>query len=303
MSIAKFYMAVESAEDSRAALGHVFSAAGDAMFTAEKRVNECFFLRGRGRTLNADLYSYVQSVNEVDEFDDHVETNMTDARLDILNKYLKSRIDNIENEYESENRATKNIQSLILDLKSVFSIIISQVQNMGELKDVLTPNIEEEPWLSNWDVSQLSIEPLVNFSLDDIKPTDKGDSKLIKLIRTKIETDRYRILDELIEYFKDKGREDIVEYIKVSTFNFINDTATNITNVHNLDNDAYNVINKARINYISRKKLDLKYTQELVGINASTYKKRSNRIKLELVDLGEELKTGNLNLMQDYLIN
>lgn len=303
MSIAKHYLSIEKADDARAALSFVFLAAGDAIFTAEKRVNENFFLRGRGRSLNTDLYSYVQSVHEVEELDDHVETNITDESLKILNQYIKTRIDLIEFEYESENRVTKNMQGLILDLKSVYSIIISQVQNLDELKDILTPNVDEEPWKTNWDVSHLVSEPLKNFSESEYQPSDKGDSKLINLIRTKVEYDRFKILDDLIEYFKTRNREDLIELIKVSTFKFISDSASNISNTYNLDLDAFNVINKARINYISRTKLDLKYTQELVGINASTYKKRSNKIKLELIDLGEELQTGNSNLMQDYLIN
>jgi hypothetical protein len=303
MSIAKHYMAVEESSDSRAALSYVFLAGGDAMFTAEKRVGECFFTRGRGRNLNTDLYSYVQSVTQVDEFDDHVEENLTDARLNILNKYLKSKIDQINNEFESEKRVTKNISGLILDLKSVYSIILSQVHNVDELKDVVTPNISEAPWTSNWEISQLMLPSLDNYTEQEIKPKDKGETKLIKLIKEKIEFDRYKILDNLINHFKEIDREDIIETIKLSKFKFINDTSNNIANIYNLNKTSYNIVNTARINYISKRKLDLKYSQELVGINASTYKKRSSRIKLEMIDLGEELKTGNLNLMQDYLIN
>ncbi len=278
-------------------------AGGDAIFTAEKRVGECFFTRGRGRNLNSDLYSYVQSVTEVDEFDDHVEENLTDARLNILNKYLRSKIEQINKEFESEKRVTKNISGLILDLKSVYSIILSQVHNIDELKDVITPNIDESPWKSEWNVSQLILPELVNYESSEIKIKDKGETKLIKLIKEKIEVDRYVILDKLISHFKEIDREDIIETIKLSKFKFINDTSNNIANIYNLNNESYTIVNSARINYISKRKLDLKYSQELIGINASTYKKRSSRIKLEMIDLGEELKTGNLNLMQDYLIN
>lgn len=303
MSLAKNYIGVETAEDSRAALSIVFYSAGDAIFTAEKRVNECFYTRGRGRNLNTDLYSYVQSVHEVDEFDDHVEEKLTDERVKILNKYLESKITSIEDEYESEKRVTKNITGLILDLKTVYSYMISQISNITELKDIVTPNIDEEPWLSNWAIDQLEVEPLKNYTEEEIRPSDKGENKLLKLIKNKIEHDRYQILDDLIEYFKSVKREDVVEAIKVNGFMFINDTASNITNSYNLDNADSHVVNAARINYIEKRKVDLKYSQELVGINASTYKKRSGRIKLEMIELGEELKEGNINLMQDYLIN
>ena len=62
------------------------------------------------------------------------------------------------------------------------------------------------------------------------------------------------------------------------------------------------VVNAARVTYISRRKIDLNYALELVNLPATTYKKRANKIKLEILDLGRELSEGTNNKMQEYLI-
>lgn len=305
MSISRHYSALDNAEDAQSALPYVFLATGDSVFTAEKRVGECFFTRGRGRKMDdSDLFSYVQSTEELDDYEDtKMESDITAERVKVINTYLEGKIAAIQGEYDSENRITKNIRGRILDLKAVYAYMLSKIDNPNDLKDFVSPNIEENPWALEWSLNHLELEPLYNFTLDEVRSIDKGETKLFKDIKDKISYDRYKILDDLIEYFKSVQREDLVDYIKVNSFKFISDSTSGISNSHNLSDEDFAVVNSARVMYISRRKIDLNYSLELVNLPATTYKKRSNKIKNELLDLGDELSDGVNNKMKDYLIS
>jgi hypothetical protein len=301
MSLARHYLAIDNAEDSRAALNFVFLANGDSVFTAEKRIAECFFTRGRGRSLNTDLFSY--ATESIDEDEDlHVETKFIEETNKILNKYLESKMEIIEEEFASTGKVTKNIKSILLDLKVAYSLILSK-SDLDGLSSLSLPDIDKPLWKELWEVDHLNILPLTNFSEDVVKPSERAESKLATMIRHRVRRDRYQVLDNLINYFTQIGRDDVVESIKVNEFQFINDTSTNISDKYKIELEGYQVINESRLQYISKIKIDLQYAQELIGIHASTYKKRSGNIKVELTELGEELKTGNLNSIQDYILN
>lgn len=301
MSLARNYLAVESAEDARAALNFVFLANGDAVFTADKRVAECFFTRGRGRSLNTDLFSYATVVEDEEE-DLQVESRIAEEVNKIFNKYLESKMDMIEDEFANTGRVTKNINSILFDLKVAYSLILSK-SDLDGLTTLSLPDLDKPLWKEIWTVDHLKVEPLDNFSDDVIKPSERVEAKLATMIRAKVRRDRYQVLDTMINYFTEIGREDVVESIKVNEFQFINDTSSNISDKYKIEQEGYQIINEARLQYISKIKVDLQYAQELIGIHASTYKKRSGNIKLELNELGEELKTGNLNTIQDYILN
>jgi hypothetical protein len=301
MSLARNYLAVESAEDARAALNFVFLANGDAVFTADKRIAECFFTRGRGRSLNTDLFSYATVVEDEEE-DLQVESRIAEEVNKIFNKYLESKMDIIEDEFANTGRVTKNINSILFDLKVAYSLILSK-SDLDGLTTLSLPDLDKPLWKEIWNVDHLKIEPLDNFSDDVIKPSERVEAKLATMIRAKVRRDRYQVLDTMINYFAEIGREDVVESIKVNEFQFINDTSSNISDKYKIEQEGYQIINEARLQYISKIKVDLQYAQELIGIHASTYKKRSGNIKLELNELGEELKTGNLNTIQDYILN
>lgn len=301
MSLAKHYVAIDNAEDARAALGSVFLANGDAIFTADKRIAECFFTRGRGRSLNMELYSYTSTSDESEE-DLHVEVKYLEEANKILNDYLESKIEMAEEEFSNIGRVTKNIMDIMYSLKVAYSLAISK-SDIDLLSNVSLPDIKKPLWSDIWSVSHLAIESLVHFSDEVIKPSEKPESELATLIRHKVRRDRYLILDELITYFESIDRGDIVEAIKVSEFQFINETSSSISDKYKVELEGYRVINEARIQYLSKVKVDLQYSQELIGIPASTYKKRIGAIKIELTDLGEELKQGNSNSMQDYILN
>lgn len=301
MSLARHYLAIDSSEDSRSALNFVFLANGDSVFTAEKRIAECFFTRGRGRSLNTDLFSYATTAEDEDE-DLHVEAKYAEETTKIINEYLESKMDIIEDEFAETGRVTKNIKSLLLDLKVAYSLILSK-SDLDGLSTLSLPDIEKPLWKELWEVDHLNVEPLTNFSEDVLKPSERSEPKLATLIRYKVRRDRYKVLDILINYFSQIGRDDVVESIKVNEFQFINDTSSSISDKYKIELEGYRVIDEARLQYISKIKIDLQYSQELIGIHSSTYKKRSGNIKLELTELGEELKTGNLNAMQDYILN
>lgn len=301
MSLARNYLAVESAEDARAALNFVFLANGDAVFTADKRIAECFFTRGRGRSLNTDLFSYATVVEDEEE-DLQVESRIAEEVNKIFNKYLESKMDMIEDEFANTGRVTKNINSILFDLKVAYSLILSK-SDLDGLTTLSLPDLDKPLWKEIWTVDHLKVEPLDNFSDDVIKPSERVEAKLATMIRAKVRRDRYQVLDTMINYFTEIGREDVVESIKVNEFQFINDTSSNISDKYKIEQEGYQIINEARLQYISKIKVDLQYAQELIGIHASTYKKRSGNIKLELNELGEELKTGNLNTIQDYILN
>jgi hypothetical protein len=301
MSLARNYLAVESAEDARAALNFVFLANGDAVFTADKRIAECFFTRGRGRSLNTDLFSYATVVEDEEE-DLQVESRIAEEVNKIFNKYLESKMDMIEDEFANTGRVTKNINSILFDLKVAYSLILSK-SDLDGLTTLSLPDLDKPLWKEIWNVDHLKIEPLDNFSDDVIKPSERVEAKLATMIRAKVRRDRYQVLDTMINYFAEIGREDVVESIKVNEFQFINDTSSNISDKYKIEQEGYQIINEARLQYISKIKVDLQYAQELIDIHASTYKKRSGNIKLELNELGEELKTGNLNTIQDYILN
>jgi hypothetical protein len=304
MSLVKYYTAIEKAEDAQAALPYLFQAAGDSTFTADKRVGECFFTRGRGRKMDPELFSPVQTSYEVGEDDLTEETVIEKEIISGLNSYLEGKIQVINDEYESEGRVTKSMRSLILDLKSIYAQILSRIAVIQDLKDFSSPLIDDEPWASEWTQDHLiNLKPLVNFSEKEIYSTDKGETKLLKNIKDKVSYDRYKILDNLIEYFKDVSRGDIAEYIMVNEFKFISDSSTSIIETHSLTEEDFHVVNAARVTFISRRKIDLNYALELVNIPSTTYKKRSGKIKLELLDLGEEIGNGTNNKMQDYLLD
>ena len=83
MSISRHYSAVDNADDAQSALPYVFLASGDSVFTAEKRVGECFFIRGRGRKMDAsEMFSYAQSSEELDDYEDtKIESDVTSERI------------------------------------------------------------------------------------------------------------------------------------------------------------------------------------------------------------------------------
>lgn len=305
MSLSRNYLAIENAEDAEAALSYLFTAAGDTAFTADKRVNECFYKRGRGRKMNPDLFSYVQTSDDVGEEDITEEIAITEERKKIINSYLERKIAAIEEEFEEQQRITKNMRGLILDLKSIYAYIFSKLDanDPNMFKDYVSPRIDVEPWVSQWSQDHLELESLNNYTKEEVYSKDKGETQLLKNIKNKISYDRYRILDELIEYFKKVSRGDIVEYILVNGFKFISESTTGITNTHSLTEEDYHVVNAARVTYISRRKIDLNYALELVNLPATTYKKRSNKIKLEILDLGEEFGDVANNKMKDFLIN
>ena len=304
MSIEKHYNALEDAKEASLALPYLFLATGDAYYTAEKRVSECFFTRGRGRKMDtSDMYSYVQSTDDLDtEEDTQVEDSLNQSKLNILNTFLEAKISGIETEYKTESRITKNMKGRILDLKSIYAHMLSKIYDPNELKDFISPSIVDEPWESSWDLSHLDIPTLDNYSTSEIMPPDKGETKLFRAIRSKIAYDRYKILDTLINHFKSTFREDLVDYIKVNGFKFISDSTSGISDSHQLTEEDFAVVNAARVTYISRRKIDLNYSLELIGLPATTYKKRSSKIKLELLDLGDELGDGVNNQIKDYLI-
>lgn len=305
MSISRHYAALNNAEDAQSALPYVFLATGDSVFTAEKRVGECFFTRGRGRKMDdSDLFSYVQSTEDMDDYEDtKIESDITTERVKVINSYLESKINAINEEYTSENRVTKNVRGSIIDLKSVYAYMLSKIESPNDLKDFASPDIKSDPWALEWSLNHLELDPLYNFSLDEVRPSDKGETALFKAIKDKISYDRFKILDDLIEYFKSTDREDLVEYIKVNTFKFISDSTSGIANSHDLSEEDFSVVNSARVMYISRRKIDLNYSLELVNLPATTYKKRSGKIKSDLLELGEELSSGVNNKMKDYLIS
>lgn len=301
MSIAKHYVAVSDAEDSKAALNYVFLANGDSVFTAEKRIAECFFTRGRGRSLNTDLFSYTTTSDEEDE-DMHVEVKYAEETTKVLNAYLESKLDQIEQEFADTGRITKNIKGLVLDLKVAYSLVLFK-SDLDGLDNLSLPDIDKPLWKELWEVDHLKIEPLDNFTDEVIKPMDKFEPTLARMIRHKVRRDRYLVLDTLITYFKSINRDDVVESIKIGEFQFMNDTSSNISDRYKIELEGYGVINAARQQYISKVKLDLQYSQELIGIHSSTYKKRSGSIKLEIAELGNELSTTNASSMQDYILN
>lgn len=305
MSLSRHYSAIENAEDAQSALPYVFLAAGDSVFTSEKRVGECFFTRGRGRKMDAsEMFSFAQSSEDLEDYEDtSIEEDITSERIKVLNSYLESKITVIEKEYEKENRITKNIRSLILDLKAIYAYMLSKIENLDDLKDFISPNLEKEPWALEWSLNHLKIESLSNYDKNEIYSVDKGETKLFKTIKDKITHDRFKILDDLVEYFKSTYREDLVEYIKVNSFKFISESTSGISNTHNLSESDFSLVNSARVMYISRRKIDLNYALELINLPATTYKKRSSRIKEELLNLGEELGDGINNKMKDYLIS
>lgn len=301
MSLARHYLAINNAEDAKAALNAVFQANGDSIFTADKRIAECFFTRGRGRSLNTDLFSYTSTSDEEDE-DLQVEVKYFEETTRILNEYLESKLEMAEEEFSNVGRVTKNIMDLVYDLKVAYALALSR-SGLDLLSIISMPDIDKPLWGELWNVDHLIVEPLKHFSDDSIKPTEKPESKLATMIRHKVRRDRYIILDDLVTYFDSIKREDVVEAVKVNEFQFINDTTTSITNKYKIELEGFQVINEARLQFLSKVKIDLQYSQELIGINASTYKKRNGAIKSELTLLGEELKKGNSNSMQDYILN
>jgi hypothetical protein len=303
MSLVKYYTAIEKAEDAQTALEHLLVAGGDSSFTAQKRVGECFFTRGRGRKMDPDLFSPVQTSYELGEESLDEENVVEKEVIKGLNLYLEQKIKVIENEYEEQGRVTKNMRSLILDLKSIYAQILSKINSPLDLKNFISPLIDVEPWKSEWTQDHLTIQPLVNFSKEEIYAYDKGETKLLKNIKDRISYDRHKILDDLIEYFKSISRGDVAEYIIVNGFRFISDSSSKIIDDHKLTEEDFHVVNAARITFISRRKIDLNYALELINLPATTYKKRASKIKLELIDLGEELGDGMNNKMQDYLLD
>lgn len=303
MSLVKYYTAIEKAEDAQTALEHLLVAGGDSSFTAQKRVGECFFTRGRGRKMDPDLFSPVQTSYELEEESLDEESVVEKEVLKGLNLYLEQKIKVIETEYEEQGRVTKNMRSLILDLKSIYAQILSKINSPLDLKNFISPLIDVEPWKSEWTQDHLTVQPLVNFSKEEIYAYDKGETKLLKNIKDRISYDRHKILDDLIEYFKSISRGDVAEYIIVNGFRFISDSSSKIIDNHKLTEEDFHVVNAARITFISRRKIDLNYALELINLPATTYKKRASKIKLELIDLGEELGDGMNNKMQDYLLD
>jgi hypothetical protein len=247
------------------------------------------------------LFSYATVVEDEEE-DLQVESRIAEEVNKIFNKYLESKMDMIEDEFANTGRVTKNINSILFDLKVAYSLILSK-SDLDGLTTLSLPDLDKPLWKEIWNVDHLKIEPLDNFSDDVIKPSERVEAKLATMIRAKVRRDRYQVLDTMINYFAEIGREDVVESIKVNEFQFINDTSSNISDKYKIEQEGYQIINEARLQYISKIKVDLQYAQELIGIHASTYKKRSGNIKLELNELGEELKTGNLNTIQDYILN
>jgi hypothetical protein len=302
MSISRHYNSIESAEDAETALQYLFTAAGDSTNIAERRVNESFHKRGRGRKMDPELFSYVQTAYDVGEEDREEENALEDMQLKAINSLLERKIQAIETEFEEQNRVTKNMRGLIIDLKSTYALILSRIYSVQDLKNFISPDIDVEPWLSNWSQDHLEVIPLNNYSEKEIYAADKGETKLLKNIKDKISFDRHKILDGLIEYFKGVSRGDIAEFIIVNGFKFISESAAGIKNENELTEEDFHVVNGARVTYISRRKIDLNYALELVNLPATTYKKRSTKIKLELIDLGEEISGGTNNKMHDYLI-
>lgn len=302
MSLIKHYLAIDSAVDAQAALPYVFMAAGDVSFTAEKRTSEAFFTRSRGRSLTEDLFSSSQTSSEVGDEDNEIESDVTKSRIKIINQFLELRISKIEKEYETEGRITANIKTLTFDLKAVYGYLLSKLFSIDDLKEFISPDISKELWLELWDTKYLNVTELTNFTDLEIESTDKGETKLLRLIKNKVTHDRYQILDDLITYFSGRNRSEVVDFIKVSEFKFISEVTSGIRDLFNLSTEEFHVVNAARVNYLSKLKLDLNYSLELVDLAVTTYKKRSSRIKEELLDAGEELGSVN-NIMQDYLIS
>lgn len=302
-TLVKYYNAIENSEDAQAALSYLFVAAGDSSFTAEKRVGECFFTRGRGRKMDPELFSPIQKSYEIEDEDTTDEVMIEQEVLTSLNSYLEVKIKHIESEVDKYKSITKHITSLIIDLKSVYAQILSKTNSVLDFKNYVSPDIAKEPWLSNWDSSNLKVDELLHFSSEPLYIPEEGETALFQKIRYKVAYDRYNILDNLVEYFKGVNRQDIVDYILVNEFKFISSSTSSIVEDHKLSDEDFSVVNSARVTFISKRKIDLNYALELLNLPSTTYKKRSGKIKMELLELGEDLGDGINNKMQDYLLN
>lgn len=298
----RHYLNVEKAEDAEIALASVFFSQGDSYFTAEKRVGECFLTRGKGRRIDPELYSSVKSSKDSEEeiTEEFIEETSY-QKIKLLNNYIEEKIKAIEKEFDDAGRVTKYINSLVLDLKSIYAIIFSKLYGTTEFHKFISPNIDIKFWSTVWDTDYLKLEPKLRFYTDkDIISQEMGETKLLKKIKDKVSYDRFKILDDLLVYFEDINRKDIVEIILVRKFDFINTSASGIKNKYKLSEEDEEMISSARRSYISKRKIDLNYSLILVDIATTTYKKRSAKIKNEIYDLGDN--GSKVNIMHDFML-
>lgn len=310
-NLSKLYYAVERAADPAEALRYLFLSEGDALFIAEKRVAESFFIRGRHRKSTNELYSFISSSETAFEEEEQDEI-LAEESMDIIkgiNTYIKSKIEEIESEFSNYSKVTKNITGLVMELKTIYSFILFKISSTHDLVKIIGPDLNKPCWVEilksdAWDLSNLdNLTPLVNYTEKDYSPTryDK-ETDLIYKIRRRIEYDRYALLDELITYFKNAEQEELADIILAQEFAFLNDTATGITGRYKLSKDQHNMINKMRINYISRVKIDLKYALVLINLSPTTYKSRSGKVKQDFIYIGEAISQ-NPKVFIDFVIN